>query len=125
MNTKFISVLIIASLFSLSACKGITKRDAQAIGVGLFLGGIATYALSRYLKRSDKTNMQSVLSNSPVGQQVGWTNPSTGIPYTMMVTNNNGHCRQFQTVGIIDGRKETLLGDACRQSNGYWKIRYQ
>jgi surface antigen len=125
MNTKSISILIIVSLLSLSACKGITKDEAWILGGAALLAGATGYALSSYLNRTDEANMQGVLSNSPVGQQVGWTNPSTGIPYTMMVTNNNGHCRKFETVGIVDGRRETLVGDACRQPNGYWKIRYQ
>jgi len=123
MNTKLISILTITCFLFLAACQGLSKKDA-------FLGVIATtfvgMALYHYMNKKDEANMQNVFENSPTGQTVGWQNPDTNIPYQMTVTNtstNGGsYCRQYQTVGIIDGQRETLTGTACRQPDGFWKI---
>ena len=125
MKTKLmISILIITNLLFLVSCKGISREDAIFLGVGTaLLGGMALY---HYMNKEDEMVMQDVFENAPTGQTVGWQNPDTNIPYQMTVTNtssNSGsHCRQYQTVGIVEGRKETMVGTACRQPNGTWKI---
>jgi len=141
MKTKLmISILIITHLLFLVSCKGISREDAIFLGVGTaLLGGMALY---HYMNKEDKMMMQSVCENSPMGQTVGWQNPDTNIPLGQTVgwqnpdtnipfqmtvthtgTNNSGsYCCQYQTVGIVGGRKETMVGTACRQPNGTWKI---
>lgn len=129
MKTKLTKILIIISLLSLLSCNMTREQKAAAIigGLGLVAAG---YALSSHINnRTDQANMQDFLTNAPVNRPMSWTNPSSGITYTMVVTNNyNGNnilCRQFQTVGIINGQRETLVGNACRRSDGYWVIRPQ
>jgi len=124
MNAKIIGVLIITGFLFLSACKGMSKKERTLITIGATLVGVTL--LYDYMTQTDRNTMQSVLENSPTSQPVHWTNPGSGIPYTMTVTNTSntsgGPCREFQTVGLINGQRETLTGTACRQRNGYWKM---
>jgi len=126
MKTKLIiSILTITSLLFLTSCEGFSRKDAIFLGVGAALiGGMALYD---YMNSQDKMILQDVLENSPDGQTIGWQNPETNNLFQTTTTNtsiNNGRpCRQYQTVGIINGRKETMVGTACRQPNGFWQIR--
>jgi surface antigen len=119
MNAKLISILTIACFIFISACK---KED-------IFLGTMAVTLIGTTIyhhlsmNKADQKQEQYVFENYSDGQSTNWTN-SEGNSYTMTVNNtsSNGVCRQYQTVGIIDGNRETLTGTACRQANGYWKI---
>ncbi|MEK8020922.1 MAG: hypothetical protein VSS75_028965 [Candidatus Parabeggiatoa sp.] len=123
MNAKLISVLTITCFIFLSACN---KKEVLFFGAfGTALIGAAIYHhLS--MNKVDQKQEQYVLENYSDGQSTNWTN-SEGNSYAMTVNNtsntSSGTCRQYQTVGIIDGKRETLTGTACRQDNGNWKIR--
>jgi hypothetical protein len=52
------------------------------------------------------------------------TNQATSTPEELPKepAEEQGNCREYQTVGIIDGKRETRTNKACRQPNGSWKV---
>jgi surface antigen len=66
------------------------------------------------------------LNEVETGQTVAWTNPDTKSQYEVTPTKtykdeSGQDCREYTTVGIIDGKRETINGTACRQADGTWK----
>ncbi len=94
---------------------------AGAIG-GALLGGM----IGESMDANDQSRTQQALNNTPTGQSVAWKNPDTQSQYevTPVSTFNNKsgqNCREYKTVATINGKRETLHGTACRQSDGTWK----
>jgi len=101
-------------------------RDAAIIAgaiAGAFVGG----AIGKSMDETDKLKTTQALENSPTGDSSTWRNPDTGNRYTVTPTHTyetaSGPCRDFTTEAVIDGRKETVYGKACRQPDGTWKAR--
>ncbi len=67
------------------------------------------------------------LESAKTGQQYGWSDPDTGAEgYIVPVrTYKSSHqvCREYEQTVIIDGRRQTATGNACRTSNGSWEIK--
>jgi surface antigen len=103
--------------------KGKGKQVAIVAGtlLGAGLGGI----IGASMDRTDTLSMQSALStNNPTGQPVSWNNPNTNAQYQLTPTstfeNTQGQtCREYTTVGIINGQREEIQGTAC-QKDGQW-----
>jgi len=102
-----------------------TGRTA-AIIAGTLAGALVGGAIGKTMDQSDVRRTQYTLESTPTGQTAAWTNPDTGSQYqvTPMRTyqsTTGSACREYSTVAIVDGRKETLYGTACRQPDGSWK----
>ncbi len=102
-----------------------TGRDiamvAGAVG-GALLGGM----IGSSMDSADQSKTQQALANTPTGKSVAWTNPDTQAEYEVTPVstfkNKSGQdCRNYTTVAMIKGKRETLHGTACRQPNGIWK----
>ena len=54
-----------------------------------------------------------------------WKNPDSGNRYTVVPTrtyeSSAGPCREYSIDAIIEGRRETVYGTACRQPDGTWR----
>lgn len=87
---------------------------------GAWLGGY----VGKQMDNSDKANAETALEKAKTNQTVKWKNPDTGNEYAVTPTKtteeNNQVCRDYTTQAIIDGKKETIKGKACRQPNGTW-----
>ncbi len=98
-----------------------------AVAVGTLLGAVAGNLIGASMDSSDTVETQAVLNKAETGQPVAWTNPDTKSQYEVTPTsdtyqNDSGQdCREYTTVGIIDGKRETINGTACRQADGTWK----
>jgi surface antigen len=150
MKMKLISFLTIISMFLVACNAQMPSKQAMGAGLGGVLGGIAGHqigggkgntvatiagtllgaavgsAIGSSMDQTDLYNTQGALNNTPTGQTVGWTNPDTQNQYQVTPTNtyksNTGQdCRDYTTVGIIDGQREVIKGTACRQADGSWK----
>lgn len=101
------------------------KGRTAAIIAGTLAGALVGGAIGRTMDQSDHVRTQQTLEQTPTGHTVAWTNPDSGSQYqvTPVKTYNTstGPCREYSTVAIIDGRKETIYGTACRQPDGSWK----
>ncbi|MDQ2103378.1 RT0821/Lpp0805 family surface protein [Azospirillum isscasi] len=91
--------------------------------LGAFIGGAA-------IDPSDAAAAETAAKRAyaaPVGDQVGWTNPTTGH-YGSLVTTRDGYnnagqyCREFQQSVTTKSRTELAYGTACKQGDGTWKI---
>lgn len=87
---------------------------------GAWLGG----QLGKQMEESDRTKTTHTLETAKTNQTVSWKNPDTGAQYAVTPTKtyqeSNQPCRDFTTTAIIDGKKQTVKGKACRQSDGSW-----
>lgn len=103
---------------------GAGKVAAAAGGAlfGAYLGG----QIGRTMDRLDQMEMQRALETAPTGRSVGWQNPDSGNRYTVVPTrtyyNHQQACREYTTHAIIGGKTQEVHGQACRQSDGSWKV---
>lgn len=102
-----------------------TGRTA-AIITGTIAGAMIGGSIGRNMDENDQYRAQRTLESSPTGQTVKWNNPDTGIDYAVTPTNtytasSGSPCRDYSTDAWIDGRKETVVGTACRQPDGTWR----
>jgi surface antigen len=94
--------------------------------IGGALGGawLGSY-LGKQMDDEDRRKTSNTLETAKTNQPVSWKNPDNGNQYTVMPTKtyqeNNQPCRDFTTTAVIDGKKETVKGKACRQANGTWQ----
>jgi surface antigen len=100
-------------------------REAAIIAgtlIGAFLGG----AVGKSMDETDRMKTSRALEVNPSGKSSTWRNPDTGNTYTVTPTNTyqsaSGPCRDFTADAVIEGRKETVHGKACRQPDGTWRI---
>ncbi len=146
-NNRFI--LVVAVLFTLAACETEPSKQDMGTVLGGILGGVAgsqvgsgtgrtaavvagalvgAYigrAIGKNMDDRDRLNAGGALETSPTGKSTTWRNPDTGVDYAITPTRTyktaSGPCRDFTSVAVIEGRKETVQGAACRQSDGTWK----
>lgn len=87
---------------------------------GAWLGGY----LGKQMDDNDRRQTNNALEKAKTNQPVAWTNPDNGNQYTVTPTRTyqeqSQPCRDFVTEAVINGKKETIKGKACRQSDGTW-----
>jgi surface antigen len=146
MNMR-IAAVVLAGAVTAAGCTANKELGGQAVGgaLGGFLGSqigdgtgqlAATAAgavLGAYLggqvgatmDEVDRMKANEALETSRTGQSVAWVNPDSRAEYTVTPTGTydspSGPCREYETTGYIDGRKQTMYGTACRQPDGSWK----
>ncbi len=104
--------------------KGDGRTAATIVGaiVGYMVGG----SVGRSMDDADRACVGQALEYGHDHQPVQWRNPDTGAAYTVTPTKtyqaDGSYCREFTRQGVIDGRRQTLYGTACRQADGSWKI---
>jgi surface antigen len=97
-----------------------------AIVAGTLLGAAVGTAIGSSMDQTDLYRTQSALTHTPTGQTASWNNPDNGYQYEVKPTrtyksSTGQDCRDYTTVGIIDGKREVIEGTACRQADGSWK----
>lgn len=102
------------------------KGKTVATVVGTLAGAMIGGAVGRSMDAQDQANAERALEYSRTGDTVAWHNPDTGNEFEVTPTrtysaNNGSACRDYTTDAWIDGRKETIVGTACRQSDGSWR----
>jgi len=99
-------------------------RTAATIA-GTILGGYLGGAIGKSMDENDRYRANQAFENNPTNQPSNWRNPDSGNEYTVTptrtYTKNDGPCRDYTTEVVIDGRRETATGTACRE-NGQWRI---
>lgn len=96
-----------------------------AVIAGTMIGAMAGGAIGANMDANDRYRAQEVLETTPTYQSSTWRNPDSGAQYTVTPTRtyetSQGPCREYETEAYIDGRRETVIGNACRQADGSWK----
>lgn len=107
--------------------KGRLAATAAGTVLGVFLGS----SIGKSLDKADRTyanqTANGALESNPSGRTSTWSNPDSGhsgtVTPTRTVYESGGlPCRDYETTVTIDGRTETAVGRACRQSDGTWKV---
>ena len=102
--------------------QGTGKTAATIAGtmVGAYLGGY----VGRQMDENDRRYAYRALEYNRSYETTSWSNPDTGYDYAVTPTRTyktaGGPCREYTTAAYIDGRRETVHGTACRESDGRW-----
>lgn len=107
--------------------KGKLAATAAGTVLGVFIGSSVGKSLDRADRIYADQTANSALERNPTGRSSTWTNPDSGHSGTITPTRtvqvyDNSPCRDYETTVTIDGRTETAVGRACRQSDGTWKV---
>jgi len=101
------------------------KGKTAAIIAGTILGGYFGGKIGKTMDENDRYRANQAIETTPTNQASSWRNPDNGNEYTVTPTRtystNDGPCRDYTTEVIIDGRRETATGTACRE-NGTWRV---
>jgi len=107
--------------------KGKLAATAAGTVLGIFVGS----SIGKSLDKADgiyaNQTANSALERNQSGQTSSWSNPDSGhsgsvTPIRTVSTSGSAPCRDYETTVTIDGRTETAVGRACRQSDGTWKV---
>jgi surface antigen len=97
-----------------------------AIVAGTLAGAAIGGAVGKSMDETDRIKAAQSLETVRTGVPSTWRNPDTGVDYqftpTKTVETAAGPCREYTMDAVIGGKKETVYGTACRQSDGTWKI---
>ena len=102
---------------------GSGKTAATIAGtiIGVYIGG----SIGKTMDENDRRQSYDALENNRTNQPSSWRNPDSGNNYTVTPTNTytsaSGPCRDYTTEVVIDGKRETARGTACRE-NGNWRV---
>ncbi|MES9855204.1 MAG: RT0821/Lpp0805 family surface protein [Sedimenticola sp.] len=88
---------------------------------GAYIGG----NIGQEMDDNDRYRTQRSLETTPVNQTSAWQNPDSGNSYEVTPTrtyaSSTGPCREYTTEAVIEGKRETVYGTACRQPDGSWQ----
>lgn len=99
-------------------------RTAATV-IGTLLGSAVGGTVGRSMDETDRLKVARSLETVRTGVPSHWRNPDTGNAYTVVPTRTyesaGTPCREYTVDGTIGGRKEKIVGTACRQSDGSWR----
>ncbi len=114
---------ILGGLLGAQVGGGTGQLAATAAGalLGAYLGGNVGHSMDQ----TDRARANQTLEATPTGQQSSWQNPDSGNRYDVTPTRTYEEagrpCRDYTTEAVIDGRRETVRGTACREPDGSWR----
>lgn len=138
MKSLTLKLIVLTASVALTACStnflssqsSTQKRYADSGQVGgsaenpVATGAAPGGSLSGKMDETDKSKMFHALDSAP-GKATSWTNPNTGITYTVtpvkkVTLNGNPYCREYQTVAAKEEQKKEINGTACVGQDGQW-----
>jgi surface antigen len=123
-NRDLMGGLIGAGVGGLAIGRGNGQLAATAAGtvIGFLVGG----EIGRTMDRVDQACAGQALERLGPNQMATWQGANGAMyqvrPTSVIDTRLGRMCREFSTTAIIGGRPEELVGTACRQSDGSWKV---
>ncbi len=100
------------------------RTAATIIGAmaGMAIGG----AVGHSMDAQDRLKTAHTLETVRSGVTSQWRNPDSGNEYRVTPRSTyqaeRGPCREYTVDGLIGGKRETLIGKACRQADGSWSV---
>lgn len=99
-------------------------RTAATI-LGTIFGATIGGRIGRSMDETDRLKTAAALETVRTGVPSTWQNPDTGNAYTVVPTRTfetpTGPCREYTLEALVGGKRETIVGTACRQPDGSWK----
>lgn len=104
---------------------GGSGRTAATI-LGTIVGATIGGAVGRSMADTDRLKTAHTLESVQTGVPARWTNPDTGHSYTVVPTRTFDQagtpCREYTIDARVGGRPEQVIGTACRQADGSWRV---
>ena len=101
------------------------KGQLAAPAAGAIAGALVGGTVGKSMDEVDRMKANQALESSRIGYTTSWRNPDTDNAYSITPTRIyetvSGPCRDFTTQAVIDGKRETLYGTACRQPDDTWR----
>lgn len=98
-----------------------------AIILGALAGAAIGGSIGHSMTETDKLKTAHALENVRTGVQSSWKNPDTGNEYVVVPTRtyeaSGAPCREYTIDALVAGKKDKLIGTACRQPDGSWQVR--
>jgi surface antigen len=119
--------MVIGGLLGGAIGSGVGQGDGRTAAtiVGTLIGVSIGGAIGRSMDDNDRRKTAHTLETVRSGVPSQWRNPDTGNAYTVTPTRTiegaTGPCREYTVDGLIGGRKEPIVGTACRQGDGSWR----
>jgi surface antigen len=96
---------------------------------GAVVGGLIGNAIGKNLDDEDREQAMEAeyraLEEDDTREPKRWRNEKTGhygtIKQRRTYRNAGLKCREYEHTIYVDGRPETMVGKACKQSDGTWK----
>lgn len=104
------------------------KGDGRAIAIliGTVAGAVIGAKIGSDIQNEDRACVGHALELAKAGQAVTWSNPATGIAYSLTpgksFERDGRPCREFRSQSSKNGAKESTRGMACRAADGEWRI---
>lgn len=99
--------------------------NKAAIIAGTLLGAYLGGSIGRTMDKVDQYEANRALETLPDNQTKRWRNPNSGNEYAMTPTRTvqtaSRDCREYEMEAWIDGKRETVVGTACRDAQGRWQ----
>ena len=98
-----------------------------AIIAGTMAGAAIGGSVGQTMDEVDRMNTAQSLEAVRTGVPSTWRNPDTGNQYSVTPTRtfgtSAGPCRDYTIDALIEGRRETVHGTACREPDGSWRTK--
>jgi surface antigen len=99
----------------------------SAIILGTLVGAAIGGSVGHSMAEVDRLKTARTLETVRTGVPTSWTNPDSGNQYVVVPTRTievaGGPCREYTIDAIVGGKKDTVFGTACRQTDGSWQVR--
>lgn len=99
--------------------------STAAAVVGTLIGATIGGNIGHAMDQQDRRRMAHSLETVQTGRSSNWHNPDTGNQYTITPTKTyevaGGPCREYTVDGMVGGKREKIVGTACRQNDGSWR----
>lgn len=110
----------------LGAQVGQGSGRTAAIILGTVIGANVGGNVGRSMDETDRIKTAQALENVRTGVPTRWVNPDTRNQYTVVPTRtydtaSSGPCREYTVDAVIGGKREKVVGTACRQADGSWR----
>jgi surface antigen len=107
----------------------IGKGDGKTLATiaGTIFGAYVGKSIGADMDAGDQRCAGETFEVAQDNQPVEWSNPDTQQDYTVTPRSSyqdqsGQYCREYTSEVVIDGRKQTSTGTACKQASGEWRI---
>ncbi len=98
-----------------------------AIILGTIAGAAIGGSVGKSMADTDRLKTAEALEGARTGSATRWKNPDSGNEYVVVpertYTTSGGPCRDYTINAIVSGKKEKIVGTACRQQDGSWQTK--